>query len=590
MIKKVEIHKFKNIDDAVINLMPSKLTLLVGGNNSGKSTLLHALATWGFAKTVLIYYKNPNALLEHSRYDGLGISLDDFTPLNIPSFRYLWHNLKISTNYTLSIKCYWDDHGVEKFLEIGFSLVQERLFIKKISSNLAIGDKHPQIAYLPTFAGISSKEQWYNPAYRNKLIGQGLAGAVLRNQIMEMFLVNIDKRKQLKGESGRIRRNDLKVLRETDPYELLNQVLGNIFHIQLSPKTFNPEFHTHVEIEHNKGELYNYNFKVDKSYTKRDIMVEGSGFLQWLSVYTFALTPSIDILLLDEPDAHLHNALQESLVTKLIEISNQNKKQIIVATHSVEVIKRFDYNRILHMNSPHFDYLSDNDSKQIVLNGIGIKISPKFDLVSKYKKVIFVENESDLNFLKIWARTLGKVWPCDYVVWNRADKIKERKAVFHYLKNAVPGIKCISITDLDDDCYSKTNPHLIHADHKDYHDSQGELRIRVWRRREIECYLFAPDAIARLHQNNNPGMTYDEAKEAVKVELQQYSIVPTDDYMSSDRSATNQIFFAMDPKLTLNPICKKLGIDKFSIAKAMLADEIFDDVKVMIDSVVGFLG
>ena len=75
MIKKIEIHKFKNIDDATINLLPSKLTLLVGGNNSGKSTLLHALATWGFAKTVLIYYKSPNALLKDAKFDGLGISL-----------------------------------------------------------------------------------------------------------------------------------------------------------------------------------------------------------------------------------------------------------------------------------------------------------------------------------------------------------------------------------------------------------------------------------------------------------------------------------------------------------------------------------
>lgn len=590
MIKKIEIHKFKNIDDATINLLPSKLTLLVGGNNSGKSTLLHALATWGFAKTVLIYYKSPNALLKDAKFDGFGISLDDFTPLNIPSFRYLWYNLKISTNYTLSIKCYWDNAGVEKFLEIGFSLVQERLFIKKISSNLQKGDKHPQIAYLPTFAGISSKEQWYNPAYRNKLIGQGLAGAVLRNQIMEMYLVNADKRKKLKEPTGRISERDLQNLRDTDPYELLNHVLGTIFKLQLSPKPFNPEFHTHVEIEHSKGTLTGYTFKVDKSYSRRDIMVEGSGFLQWLSVYTFALTPSIDILLLDEPDAHLHNTLQESLINKLIEISNHNNKQIIVATHSVEVIKRFNFNRILYMNNPHFDYLTDNDSKQIVLNGIGISISPKFDLISKYKKVILVENESDVNFLKIWANTLGKDWPCDNVIWNRADHIKERKVVFHYLKNAVPGIKCISITDLDDDNYNNTLKSLAHKNHKDYADAQGELRIRVWRRREIECYLYAPDAMARLYNKNNPAKTYEESKNIVDAELLKYGVVPTVDYMASARSATNQIFFTLDPKLTLTPICDALGFDKFEIAKEMHADEIFEDAKTMVNAVIDFIG
>ena len=96
MIKRIELKKFKNFEDATINLYPSKLTLLVGGNNSGKSTLLHALATWEFAKTVLIHEKDPKALLSTSHNDGLGISIDDFTPLNIPSFRYLWYNLKIT--------------------------------------------------------------------------------------------------------------------------------------------------------------------------------------------------------------------------------------------------------------------------------------------------------------------------------------------------------------------------------------------------------------------------------------------------------------------------------------------------------------
>ena len=36
-------------------------------------------------------------------------------------------------------------------------------------------------------AGINSKEEWHTHAVRNKLIGQGLAGSVLRNQIMELF-------------------------------------------------------------------------------------------------------------------------------------------------------------------------------------------------------------------------------------------------------------------------------------------------------------------------------------------------------------------------------------------------------------------
>ena len=54
-----------------------------------------------------------------------------------------------------------------------------------------------------------------------------------------------------------------------------------------------------------------------RDFNKRDLMVEGSGFLQWLSVYVLALDPNLDVLLFDEPDAHLHCSLQDHLLENL---------------------------------------------------------------------------------------------------------------------------------------------------------------------------------------------------------------------------------------------------------------------------------
>lgn len=89
MLKKVVVKKFKRLNDVTVNLHPSKLSLVVGGNNSGKSTLLHAIAVWQYSWTVIRFEKGEAALLNSSHVDGLGITLDDFTPLNIPSFKYL---------------------------------------------------------------------------------------------------------------------------------------------------------------------------------------------------------------------------------------------------------------------------------------------------------------------------------------------------------------------------------------------------------------------------------------------------------------------------------------------------------------------
>ena len=96
--------------------------------------------------------------------------------------------------------------------------------------------------------------------------------------------------------------------------------------------------------------------------------------------------------------------------------------------------------------------------------------------------------------------------------------------------------------------------------------------------------------MARLYNKNNPDKTYEESKNIVDAELLKYGVVPTVDYMASARSATNQIFFTLDPKLTLTPICDALGFDKFEIAKEMHADEIFEDAKTMVNAVIDFIG
>lgn len=80
-------------------------------------------------------------------------------------------------------------------------------------------------------------------------------------------------------------------------------------------------------------------------------MTEGSGFLQWLSVYTYALNKDIDVLLLDEPDAHLHCSLQMLLVSKLQNFIEKNNKQILIATHSTEIIKNIPFNLIIPISS-----------------------------------------------------------------------------------------------------------------------------------------------------------------------------------------------------------------------------------------------
>ena len=404
MITRVELTNFKRFKNKSICLHPNTISFVVGGNNSGKSTVLHALAVWEFCKTLIVFERGKEALYAGQHTAGEGISFDDFTPINIPSFKYLWTNLKAQGSYTLHIKVVWlNKEQSEKYLTIALSLVQERLFMKNTDSNLAEDDEVPRIAYLPPFAGISDKEQWHSQAMRRKFIGQGLAGAVLRNVIIELNEKNRKTRKEKQGANGRLSNSELRKLRATDPYELLQQTLYNIFRCQLYPKSFNPEYHTRVQVNLKKGSIEKLRFTPYKDYRERDIMVEGSGFLQWLSVYTFALSPRVDVLLLDEPDAHLHTSLQQSIVDELKQISTKQRKQILFATHSNEIIKNADFADILFVkSSSEVKYLQEENQKTVVLSGLGTEYFPKWDAIERYKRILFVENESDAEFLKIW--------------------------------------------------------------------------------------------------------------------------------------------------------------------------------------------
>ena len=64
-----------------------------------------------------MYEKGPHALVDYHHAAGFGITIDEFTSISIPSFRYLWTNLRSQGGYTLSINCYWKDKSEEeKFL------------------------------------------------------------------------------------------------------------------------------------------------------------------------------------------------------------------------------------------------------------------------------------------------------------------------------------------------------------------------------------------------------------------------------------------------------------------------------------------
>lgn len=581
-IKSITLENFKKFESKTIELHRG-LSLLVGGNNEGKSTILHALAVWEFCKTFLVINKGKTALQNMEHIDGVGLNIDEFTPINIPDLKYLWRNLKPGSGYNLSIRCDWDtEDGTSKFLAISLALANDRLFVKTKDSNLNMDDKIPTIAYLPPFAGILDKEVWHYTAQRKKLIGQGLAGAVLRNTIIDMYITNQDKRKKLKGNRSKIKNSDLAELRKEDPYELLNKTLRDVFNCELFPEKFNPDFHQYVYVNVRKGKKDDDGkFKLFPNYKARDIMTEGSGFLQWLSVYTYALNEDIDVLLLDEPDAHLHCSLQMLLISKLQNFTEQKKKQILIATHSTEIIKNVPFNLIIDVNNKSCKYLTKPAQIVFILAGLGSEHCPMLDSIKRTRRVLFVENESDATILRNFADTLGIEWPNNITVWSTASKHDFRNHVIAFLKVEIKDLSAISLIDRDNSEYNTIGDKL---QDKSMTDKEEDIagggkkiyaRFRKWRRVEIENYLINCAVLARSAKISKEDVQEFFSRRAL--------IIPDTDVMKqSDIQDRTAPFFNLSGKEYIELFCMGRNINKYDIVREFTKEEICDDIKTIL--------
>lgn len=590
-IKKLVLHRFKQFDSTEISLRDG-LSLVVGGNNSGKSSILQALATWQFCKTLLEIEKGRKAWVSTEKMQGIGMSIVDFTPMHVPSLAHLWTNLKSQKSgetdgYTLKIKVIWDgDLGLDKYLEIGLSLANDRLFVKTTDTNLTLEEvvdakgnpidgKVPQIAYLPPFAGVTDRESRLTPAMRGRLIGQGLSGGVIRNALFDLHEVNQAERAKLREGRTKIKSSDLAVLRKTDPWEILQKTMQEVFGTELKIIPFNERYHSYLKIECVKGRVENDRFTKFPNFSSRDLMVEGSGFLQWLSVYALALSPEFDVVLLDEPDAHLHTQLQQQLVTQLARISEAKKKQVLLATHSPELIRSYNHEKILALKSRKGKYLGKDVDKVGILAGVGATHTPTLHALMHHKRMIILEAESDERFLRIFAERAGVEWPKNLIPWYWTGKVSERRQLFIQLQKDIPELKAISIRDRDDEPDETVEANLV--DKSFVNGTQGFTALK-WRRRHIENYLLCPTAIARSTQK-------------AEDEINEYFAKNHGLALPADTTATDVLIAVRDARGKeimiegTHSLKRTFKVTREDVAKVMLPEEVPADIKIFLQAI-----
>ncbi len=137
----------------------------------------------------------------------------------------------------------------------------------------------------------------------------------------------------------------------------------------------------------------------------REIFWTGFGFQIWCQMLTY-IVQSQDraLLVIDEPDIYLHSDLQR----RLVDILKTSSPNILLATHSTEIISEADPDDLLVVDKYKNSAKRIRNPLQIlpIFEVLGSRLNPILTQLAKSRRVVFVEGK-DFKLLSKFSRKLG---------------------------------------------------------------------------------------------------------------------------------------------------------------------------------------
>lgn len=148
----------------------------------------------------------------------------------------------------------------------------------------------------------------------------------------------------------------------------------------------------------------------------------GNGLQMWLQIMWFlARSKDCELIILDEPDVYMHSDMQR----KILELVKARFPQVIIATHSIEIISMVEPDSILEINKKDktMHYANDSASAQKIIDDIGGVQNLALLKLGRSKKCLFVEGK-DFKYLNlINERLYGKQLDLPSIPYGGFSKI-----------------------------------------------------------------------------------------------------------------------------------------------------------------------
>ena len=134
------------------------------------------------------------------------------------------------------------------------------------------------------------------------------------------------------------------------------------------------------------------------------VQVNGSGIREALRLLLDIEFEKPNLLLVEEPEIHLHPALETSLMRHLKGVSQDC--QVFITTHSTNFLDTAEMKNIYLVSKPDstlVQLLDQGGVEEQVPAALGIRLSSLFI----YDRLVFVESQTDEDIIRGWASTLG---------------------------------------------------------------------------------------------------------------------------------------------------------------------------------------
>lgn len=372
----ITVRNFKAAKEAEIPL--GNVTILVGPNGSGKSSVLQAIH-WAARAASYVLPKNQKEMISFERLDYIPSS-EPLKSLHNGELKtgakskavevFFKHasdmNEQIQT--TVRIRAARNKGGITAYMEGGSAVTPYKQRYQFIT------------AYIPGLAGLSEREAILAQPTLRRQASSGDAGGVLRNILYNLSTDSSDDN-EVGGGQARLK--------------ALNRLI----------KRVHPN--SSIDVSFDEREDFHISASITDSQngSVRPLETAATGILQVIQIFAYLILFKPRLMLIDEPDAHLHPDKQERLIEALELASKELNTQIVLTTHSPNIVRAASLVSKLVWMRDGVVQTDDDDAIRRLLGWGGLDKSVLF----------FVEDEDDKPLravLRQWPSLSAQVSVC----------------------------------------------------------------------------------------------------------------------------------------------------------------------------------